>query len=343
MSQFNCPAAFCNQLITNKQKRAVRSASRPGRVRLENPLGHGDFLSGLKLSGERDGGLGLAWSLAVCPLGGHMHANGLLWHAGIADAACMGLTQLRKIEQSFCCAVVWHVYYWALCRATPRSDPTPIAPTAMPSPPPFASPSPMHCNTARDSNLGSGNHDMYRPSALVCPYDAPIHGLPHRYTSTPALNGYWVWRTLTPRSRRDTATHATARDSNLDSSSHGMSRLSALAYPHDAPIHGITDIPLCRQPTEIGCGTTPLAPRPHTATHAARDPNLGSGNRDMPRLSALTYPHDAPIHGLADIPLRLLPTDIGCGPCDEIRADLALIGCRTATLIAKKAAIAGIT
>jgi hypothetical protein len=46
------------------------------RVRLENPLGHGNFLSGLKLSGERDGGLGLARFSAVCPLGGHMYANG---------------------------------------------------------------------------------------------------------------------------------------------------------------------------------------------------------------------------------------------------------------------------
>jgi hypothetical protein len=39
---------------------------------LENPLGHGNFLSGLKLSGERDGGLGLARFTAVCPLGGHI-------------------------------------------------------------------------------------------------------------------------------------------------------------------------------------------------------------------------------------------------------------------------------
>jgi hypothetical protein len=38
----------------------------------------GTFLSGLKLSGERDGGLGLARFVAVCPLSGHMHANGLL-------------------------------------------------------------------------------------------------------------------------------------------------------------------------------------------------------------------------------------------------------------------------
>jgi hypothetical protein len=62
------------------------------RVRLENPLGRGNFFSGLKLSWERDGGLGLARFFAVCPLGGHMHANGLLWYAGMAGAACMGLT-----------------------------------------------------------------------------------------------------------------------------------------------------------------------------------------------------------------------------------------------------------
>jgi hypothetical protein len=64
-----------------------------GRERLENPLGHGHFSSGLKLSGERDGGLGLARFSAVCPLGDHMYANGLLWHAvGMAGAACMGPT-----------------------------------------------------------------------------------------------------------------------------------------------------------------------------------------------------------------------------------------------------------
>jgi hypothetical protein len=32
----------------------------------------------------------------------------------------------------------------------------------------------------------------------------------------------------------------------------------------------------------------------------------------MSRLSALAYLNDSPIHGLTDIPLRLLPTDIGC-------------------------------
>jgi hypothetical protein len=62
------------------------------RVRLASPLGHRNFLSGLKLSGECDGGLSLARSSAVRPLGGHICANGLLWHLGMAGAACMGLT-----------------------------------------------------------------------------------------------------------------------------------------------------------------------------------------------------------------------------------------------------------
>jgi hypothetical protein len=50
------------------------------RLRIESPLGYKVFLSGLKLSEERDGGLGLARFSAVCPLGDHMCANGLLWH-----------------------------------------------------------------------------------------------------------------------------------------------------------------------------------------------------------------------------------------------------------------------
>ena len=41
-------------------------------------VGPWGLFSGLKLSGERDGGLGLARFLAVCPLDGHMHANGLM-------------------------------------------------------------------------------------------------------------------------------------------------------------------------------------------------------------------------------------------------------------------------
>jgi hypothetical protein len=93
----------------------------------------------------------------------------------------------------------------------------------------------------------------------------------------------------------------TARDSNLDSGNHDMSRLSTLTYLNDAPIHGLTDIPLRLLPTDIGCGTLDPRSRQDTATHAARDSNLGSGNHDMSRRSALAYPNDAPIHGLADI------------------------------------------
>jgi hypothetical protein len=54
-------------------------------------------------------------------------------------------------------------------------------------------------------------------------------------------------------------------------------------------------------------------PHPYTATPTARDLNLGSGNHGMSRLSTPAYPNDAPIHGLTEVPLRLLPTDIGCG------------------------------
>jgi hypothetical protein len=100
-----------------------------------------------------------------------------------------------------------------------------------------------------------------------------------------------------------TATPA-ARDSNLGSGNQGMSRLSTLAYPNDAPIHGLADKPLRLLPTDIACGTLAPRSRPGTATHAARDSNLGSGNHDMSRLSALACPNDAPIHGLA------LPTNL---------------------------------
>jgi hypothetical protein len=136
----------------------------------------------------------------------------------------------------------------------PRSDPTPIGPTAMPSPPPFAS-------------------------------------RPHPYTATPA-----------------------ARDSNLDSGNHDMSRLSTPAYPNDAPNHGLADIPLAYSQRILGVAPSPLAlARQDTATHTASNPNNDSGTHDMSRLSKLSCPNDAPIHGLAEQPLRLLLTGIGCG------------------------------
>ena len=65
--------------------------------------------------------------------------------------------------------------------------------------------------------------------------------------------------------RQDTATH-TARDSNLDSGNHDMSRLSALAYLNDAPIHGLTDKPLAYFQRILG-GALTLAPRTDTQHH----------------------------------------------------------------------------
>jgi hypothetical protein len=85
----------------------------------------------------------------------------------------------------------------------------------------------------------------------------------------------------------DTAT-PTARDSNLGSGNHDMSRLSVFAYPNDAPIHGLADIRPAHSQRILGVAPPPLAPRPHKVTPAARDSNLGSGNHDMSRLPA-TY------------------------------------------------------
>jgi uncharacterized protein YbdZ (MbtH family) len=88
-------------------------------------------------------------------------------------------------------------------------------------------------------------------------------------------------------------------------------------HPHTRTMRpspaSLTDIPLRLLPTDIGCGTLDPRSRQDTATHAARNSNLGSGNHDMSRLYTPACPNDAPIHGLTDIPLRLLPTDIGCG------------------------------
>ena len=94
-----------------------------------------------------------------------------------------------------------------------------------------------------------------------------------------------------------------------------MSRLSTLAYPDDALIHGLADIPLRLLPADIGCGTLDPRSRQDTATtHTARDPNLDSANHDMSRLSTLAYPNDAPIHGLAVIRLAYSQRILGVAP-----------------------------
>jgi hypothetical protein len=55
-------------------------------------------------------------------------------------------------------------------------------------------------------------------------------------------------------------------------------------------------------------------PRPGTATHTTRDPNLGSGNHDMSRLSTFAYLNDAPSQGLADIRLAYSQRVLGVAP-----------------------------
>jgi hypothetical protein len=108
------------------------------RVRLENPLGHGNFLSGLKLSGERGGGLGLARSTAVCLLGGHMYANGK-WPLVVRryGRCCMYGPNYVKLSRVFAVQLLSMIieHYTALALTPVRSDP--MDPTAMPSPPPF--------------------------------------------------------------------------------------------------------------------------------------------------------------------------------------------------------------
>jgi hypothetical protein len=132
-------------------------------------------------------------------------------------------------------------------------------------------------HAVRDSNLGSGNHDMSRLSTLAYLNNAPIHTASPIYLYAYFQRVLGVYGTLAPRSRRDTTT-PTARDSNLGSGNQDMSRLSTPAYLNDAPIHGLTAIYHYAYFQQIlGVAPSPLAPRPHTSTPAARDSNLDSG------------------------------------------------------------------
>jgi hypothetical protein len=136
-------------------------------------------------------------------------------------------------------------------------------------------------------------------------------------------------RLHSPRPHPCTATPA-ARDPNLDSGNHDhdMSRLPALAYPNDAPIHGLTDVPPAYSQRILGVALAPRS-RQDTATPAARDPNLDSGNHDMSRLSTPAYPNDAPIHVLTDVPLAYSQRILGVTP-----SPLALDKTRQHTLLA---------
>jgi hypothetical protein len=102
------------------------------RLRLENPLGYRNFLTGLKSSSECDGGwrtrCGARFS-AVCPLAGHMHANSLLWYVSTSVwQGCMYGPNYVKLSRVFAVQLlgVFIVYY--LCRATPGPIRPPLAP-----------------------------------------------------------------------------------------------------------------------------------------------------------------------------------------------------------------------
>jgi hypothetical protein len=112
----------------------------------------------------------------------------------------------------------------------------------------------------------------------------------------------------------------TARDSNLGSGNHDMSRLSALAHLNDAPIHGLADVRLAYFQRILRVAPSPLAPRPQTTRGNTRCSRLGPRQWQLRHVQT-TYTrvpkrcHGAPTHGLACryAVSGLLPTDIGCG------------------------------
>jgi hypothetical protein len=106
-----------------------------------------------------------------------------------------------------------------------------------------------------------------------------------------------------------------ARDSNIGSGNQGASRLSALAYPNDVPIHSLADVPPRLLPTDIGCGALATRSQPGTATPTACDSNLDSSNHGMSRLSAFAYLNDAPIKALPTYLYACSQRLLGVLPC----------------------------
>jgi hypothetical protein len=84
------------------------------------------------------------------------------------------------------------------------------------------------------------------------------HPRPHRYTSTPALSGYWV-RHHRPSLPDHTLQHPLLATRKLASSNHDKSRLSTPAYINDAPIHDLADIRLAYCQRILGAAPPPLA------------------------------------------------------------------------------------
>jgi hypothetical protein len=152
---------------------------------------------------------------------------------------------------------------------------------------------------------------MSRLSALAYPNGSPIHGL----TDKPLA---YFQRVLgvapSPLALAEALQHTL-----LATQTSAVATTTCLDYlhPHTRAMRPSTASPIYLSPTSTGYWV--WRPRPSLPDHTRQHPllatktSIGSGNHDMSILSTLAYPNDAPIHGLTDIPPRLLPTDIECG------------------------------
>jgi hypothetical protein len=185
-----------------------------------------------------------------------MCANGLLWYAAgmacAASTACMGLTTYVKLSRLFAVKLFSiSIGHYTAVPLYPRYDSTPIGhghaitasirlalTHALQQHPLLATQTWAVVTTTCLDYLHS--HTLVRIPGRCA------HPRPHRYTSAPAINGYWVWRprpSLSPR-------HGNTRCSRLKPRQFGN---------HDMPIHGLTDIPLAYCQRVLGVVHSPLA------------------------------------------------------------------------------------
>jgi hypothetical protein len=221
----------------------------------------------------------------VCPLGGHIpYTRKWSFMARMAcGRCCMCGPNYVKLSRVFAAKLFsMSIAHYAPALPPPGPIRPPLAPhTAMTSPPPFASPSPIHCNThCPRQRPGSGNHDMSRlstsryPTKQQCAHPRPC--LPTYAWPTPA-NEHWVWHprpSLPDHTRQHPLpaiqTSAVATTTCLD-----YLRLDTQAMR--PPIHGLADIRLPCSQRILGVAPPARAPRPDThdtTTLATQTPPL---------------------------------------------------------------------
>jgi hypothetical protein len=160
---------------------------------------------------------------------------------------------------------------------------------------------------SRRKNYVPASPGEYRQMEHTCMTIAPL-----RCTTS---NGYWVWHPA-PRSQTthgNTAT-PTACESSPGSDNHDMSRLSAFAYPNDAPIHGLADIRIAySQRILVWC------PAPRSQTRHTQHHNFGyklalSRPKNYLRAAPVDFCHNVCIR-LAAAPSRpLFLADLDAAP-----------------------------